>query len=148
MLRPNPSLSWETILDDEPRRVVLVVEDEVLLRTFASDFLDEAGFKVFEAVNADEALVVLHARPDVQAVLTDIEMPNGSMNGVALSKEVRARWPGVCIIITSGRATPTPEDDLPADVLFVRKPYSPTAVVELLQDMIVTQVVHQNSAPE
>jgi DNA-binding response OmpR family regulator len=51
--------------------VVLVVEDETLVRMFMADFLDEAGFKVFEAVNADEALTVLQARPDVQAVVTD-----------------------------------------------------------------------------
>jgi CheY-like chemotaxis protein len=62
----------------EPRMVVLVVEDQTLVRMFMADFLDEAGFKVFEAVNADEALTVLQARPDVQAVVTDIEMPAGA----------------------------------------------------------------------
>lgn len=134
-------------MHDEQRPVILVVEDEVLLRIFASDFLEEAGFKVFEAVNADEALAVLQARPDVQAILTDIEMPNGSMNGIALARDVRARWPGVCIIVTSGRATPRPEDELPADVPFISKPYSPVTILDLLQNMIVTQVVSHASAP-
>jgi two-component system, response regulator PdtaR len=64
--------------------VVLVVEDQTLVRMFMADFLDEAGFKVFEAVNADEALTVLQARSDVQAVGTDIEMPAGSMNGLMM----------------------------------------------------------------
>jgi CheY-like chemotaxis protein len=91
-----------SISEPEPRPVVLVVEDETLVRLFASDFLDEAGFKVFEAVNADEALAVLQARPDVQAIVTDIEMP-GAMNGIALAKAVRERWPGVRIVIISGR---------------------------------------------
>ena len=77
----------------EPRMVVLVVEDQTLVRMFMADFLDEAGFKVFEAVNADEALTVLQARPDGQAVVTDIEMP-GSMNGVELVQVIRERWPG------------------------------------------------------
>jgi two-component system, response regulator PdtaR len=68
--------------------VVLVVEDETLVRMFMADFLDEAGFKVFEAVNADEALTVLKARPDVQVVVTDIEMPAGSMNGLRLARSI------------------------------------------------------------
>jgi CheY-like chemotaxis protein len=74
----------------EPRMVVLVVEDETLVRMFMADFLDEAGFKVFEAVNADEALTVLQARPDIQVVVTDIEMP-GTMNGLELTRVVRER---------------------------------------------------------
>jgi two-component system, response regulator PdtaR len=77
------------------------------VRMFASDFLDEAGFKVFEVVNADEALAVLTARPDVQATMTDIEMP-GSMNGIELAKVVRERWPGMRTILTSGRSNPGP----------------------------------------
>jgi two-component system, response regulator PdtaR len=77
----------------ESRMVVLVVEDQTLVRMFMADFLDEAGFKVFEAVGADEALTVLEARPDVQAVVTDIEMP-GSMNGIELTHVIRDRWPG------------------------------------------------------
>ncbi len=71
-----------------PRITVLVVEDLALVRTFMSDFLDEAGFKVFEAVDADEALQILQARPDIQAVISDIEMP-GAMNGIELAKAVR-----------------------------------------------------------
>ncbi|WP_246529359.1 response regulator [Microvirga zambiensis] len=66
----------------EPRIAVLVVEDETLVRMFMADFLEEAEFKVFQAVNADEALTVLQARPDIQVVVTDIEMPAGSMNGL------------------------------------------------------------------
>ena len=87
------------------------------MRMFASDFLDEAGFKVFEAVNADEALAVLQARPDVQAIVTDIEMP-GAMNGIELAKAVRERWPGVRIVIISGRSNPSPGDHLPDDIAF------------------------------
>ncbi len=59
----------------EPRMVILLVEDEPLVRMFLSDLLDEAGFKVFEAVSSDEAISMLQARPDVQAIITDIEMP-------------------------------------------------------------------------
>jgi CheY-like chemotaxis protein len=69
--------------------VVLAVEDEPIVRMSMSDFLDDAGYKVFEAVNADEAIALLQARSDVQVVVTDIEMP-GSMNGLELARVVRA----------------------------------------------------------
>jgi two-component system, response regulator PdtaR len=91
--------------------VVLVVEDQTLVRMFMTDFHDEAGFKVFEAVSADEALTVLEARPDVQAVVTDIEMP-GSMNGIALAKVVRGRWLGIGVVVTSGRQRPGPDEQM------------------------------------
>src|SRR3712207_8452483 len=90
----------------DPRAVILVVEDETLVRMFMTDFLDEAGFKVFEAADSDEALAVLQARPDVKAVVTDIEMPAGSMNGWELARVVRERWSGVGVVVTSGRARP------------------------------------------
>ncbi len=89
----------------EPRMVILVVEDEPLVRLFLTDFLDEAGFKVFEAVNGDEAMTILQARPDVQVIISDIEMP-GSMSGLELARAVNARWPGIGIVVTSGRERP------------------------------------------
>lgn len=119
--------------------VVLVVEDEVLVRTFATDFLVEAGFKVFEAVNADEALTVLQSRADVHAVVTDVEMP-GSMSGVSLAEAVRERWPGIAVIITSGRDPPE-KFKLSADVPFIRKPYLPATIVSLLSRMVSLQIV-------
>ncbi|MCB5173917.1 response regulator [Microvirga lenta] len=82
------------------RIVILVVEDEPLVRMFLADALDDAGYKVFEAVNADEAVTLLQARPDIQAVVTDIEMP-GSMNGIGLARPVRERWPGIGLLVTS-----------------------------------------------
>lgn len=109
------------------RMVVLAVEDEPIVRMSMADFLDDAGFKVFEAVNADEALALLHARADVQALVTDIEMP-GSMNGLELARVVQVRWPGVGIVVTSGRVCPGP-GDLTSKVVFLNKPYLPDAVI-------------------
>lgn len=123
----------------EPRMVVLVVEDQTLVRMFIADFLDDAGFKVFEAVNADEAMTVLQARPDVQVVVTDIEMP-GSMNGLELTRMVQERWPGVGVVITSGRERPGP-DDLSEKVAFLAKPYLPETVINVVRQMATPQVV-------
>ena len=125
--------------------VVLVVEDETLVRMFMADFLDEAGFKVFEAVHADEALTVLQARPDVQAVITDIEMPAGSMNGLKLARTIQERWPGIGVIISSGRQRPGP-DDLSDKVAFLAKPYLPDTVINLIRQMATPQVIEAPSS--
>ena len=79
----------------------VLVKDQTLVCMFVSDFLDEAGFKVFEAVT------VLQARPNVQAVVTDTGMP-GSMNALALAHVVQERWPGIEGFVTSGRARQGP----------------------------------------
>jgi CheY-like chemotaxis protein len=69
------------------RAVVLVVEDEPLVRFGAMDALQDAGFEVVEAGNADAALAVLSTRDDITVLFTDINMP-GSMNGLELAGEV------------------------------------------------------------
>jgi CheY-like chemotaxis protein len=124
--------------------VILVIEDEPLVRLFLTDFLDEAGFKVFEAVNADEAMTILQARPDIQVIISDIEMP-GSMNGLELARAVHERWPGIGIVVTSGRERPGP-DDLSEKVAFLAKPYLPDTVTTLIRQMATPQVIEAASS--
>ena len=102
---------------------VLVVEDEALVRLSALDEIEAAGFKVYEAYNADEAIRLLEAHPDIELVFTDVDMP-GSMDGVKLAHYVRTRWPPVKIIVTSGYQHVTP-DQLPTGSVFLSKPYHP-----------------------
>ena len=71
---------------------VLVVEDEMLLRMRAVDMVEDAGFTAVEAVNADDAIVVLELRSDIDLLFTDIQMP-GTMDGLKLAYAVHARWP-------------------------------------------------------
>jgi CheY-like chemotaxis protein len=124
--------------------VILVVEDEPLVRLFLTDFLDEAGFKVFEAVNGDEAMTILQARPDIQVIISDIEMP-GSMSGLELARAVHERWPGIGIVMTSGQARPGP-DDLSEKVAFLAKPYLPDTVITLIEQMATPQVIEAASS--
>ena len=70
--------------------VVLVVEDEGLLRASAMDMVKEAGFDVLAASDADEAIRVLESRSDIRAVFTDVHMP-GSMDGLRLARVIRSR---------------------------------------------------------
>ncbi|OHV15389.1 response regulator [Methylorubrum extorquens] len=101
--------------------LVLVVEDEDLVRMMATDMLEDAGFTVLEAASADEAWEILESRSDIGLLFTDLEMP-GSMNGFALAARVAERWPHIRLVITSGRCRPTPRD-VPDHGMFVPKPY-------------------------
>jgi CheY-like chemotaxis protein len=95
-------LEAEIVADASTRQVVLIVEDEALVRMTAVDMIEEAGFEILEAANADEAILLLEARRDITVLFTDIEMP-GSMDGLRLAQAVRGRWPPIKIIATSGR---------------------------------------------
>jgi CheY-like chemotaxis protein len=120
-------------LSKSKRPVVLVVEDEFLLRIDAVDMVAAAGFEVIEAGNADEAIEILEARPDVTVVFTDIQMP-GSMDGLKLARAIRGRWPPIKIIATSGRPN-VGEPDLPEGGRFLPKPYSPHQVTGVLREL-------------
>jgi response regulator RpfG family c-di-GMP phosphodiesterase len=65
----------------QEKPTILVVEDEALLRLYAADLLEENGFSVVEAENADAALKVLETREDVRLLFTDVRMP-GSCDGM------------------------------------------------------------------
>lgn len=116
------------------RRTVLVVEDEVLVRLMLADVLDDAGFRVIEAANADEALRVMSAIPDVSAVVTDVEMPGGSLNGFELARRIRAEW-NIGVLIASGRQAPRP-GELPEGSHFVAKPVYPETLVSLIRTLL------------
>jgi len=105
--------------------VVLIVEDDQLLRLLTVDIVEDAGFEVLQAVNADEAVAILEARSDIALLLTDIDMP-GSMDGVKLAHAVRDRWPPIKIIVVSSRVT---ERHLPTGSRFFRKPYHVAAMI-------------------
>jgi CheY-like chemotaxis protein len=116
------------------RPVVLVVEDEFLLRMDATDMITAAGFDVVEAVDADAAIEILEARDDVAVIFTDIQMP-GSMDGLKLARAVRGRWPPIKIIATSG--VHIGEIDLPEGGRFLPKPYSSAQVTGMLRQLTI-----------
>jgi len=101
--------------------VVLVVEDDALIRAGALDLVEGTGCIAVEARDADEAIRILESRPDIRLVFTDIDMP-GSMDGVKLSHYVRNRWPPIHIIVASGKAI-IAESELPPGSKFFSKPY-------------------------
>lgn len=114
-------------------RVVLVVEDHPIIRMGAIQLIEEAGYEAVAATNADEAIIILEARPDIHLVFTDIEMP-GSLDGLKLAHYVRRRWPPVLLIVVSGK-TMLDEGQLPKGARFFAKPYNDNAIVETMRDM-------------
>lgn len=110
------------------RPVVLVVEDETIVRMDLGAALGDAGFDVIDVANADDAIAVLCSEPNISLIVTDIEMP-GSIDGLRLAKLVRDRWPPVPIILVSGRCTPLSED-LPQRSRFFAKPYDVGCLID------------------
>lgn len=120
-----------------PRALVLVVEDEALARMTLVDVLEDAGFKVIEAAHADEALRVLSAVTSIDAVIIDVEMPRGSINGFELAQRVRSDRQDIGILIAFGRAAPK-AGDLPERSLFLSKPVHPETLVRLLKTLLAS----------
>jgi len=114
--------------------VVLVVEDEMLLRMRTVDMVEDAGFTSVEAVDADEAVAILESRSDIALLFTDIQMP-GSMDGLKLAHAVHERWPPIKIILVSGQLRLT-SMDIPADSRFFGKPLEAGEMIVEMQNMI------------
>jgi CheY-like chemotaxis protein len=111
-----------------PRQTILVVEDEFMIRADTAEVLTEEGLEVIEASDAEEALDVLATRRDVTVLFTDVNLPG--MDGLQLARLVRRRWPGISVIVTSGRVG---ADEVPG--LFIGKPYRPQTVAETVRNL-------------
>ena len=117
-------------------QVVLVVEDESMIRILLADALEDAGFVVVEAAGADAAIAVFDAGRHVDAVVTDLRMP-GTMDGLGLAEWMCGRAPAVPIIITSGFVARSDQAAInPRIVRVVTKPYNPTDVVGWVADLL------------
>lgn len=113
--------------------VVLVVEDQPVLRMSAVDLVECLGFEAVEACDADDAVRILESRLDIRVVFADLDMPGG-FDGMKLAAAIRRRWPPVEIIMTSVKRRPRSED-MPTRGVFFPKPYRPAEVAEAMQRM-------------
>ena len=114
--------------------VVLVVEDEMMLRMRAVDMVVDAGYTPLESLDAAEAVAILESRSDVALMCTDIQMP-GQMDGVGLAHAVHERWPRIRIIVVSGQLKQQ-NLDLPPHSRFLGKPLDAGEVIAEMRDMI------------
>ncbi len=80
--------------------VVLVVDDEPLVRGMTADLLEELGYEVVEAADGAQALAMLEERPDVFLLFSDCRMPG--MSGPELAKTATERWPHLRVVLATG----------------------------------------------
>lgn len=114
--------------------LVLVVDDEPLIRWVNVDVLTDAGFSVIQAGSGDEALELLQARHDVRVVFTDVEMP-GLIDGFALAGQIERQWPEIGVVVTSGRRCPASALNSKMRC-FLPKPYSLDHVVRAIGEAL------------
>jgi CheY-like chemotaxis protein len=105
------------------KRVVLVVEDEILIRALTAEHLRDIGFNVIEAANAAEAVTVFSSRTNIDVVFTDINMP-GEMDGLMLARWIDEHHPGISVLLTSGLVTSSNASRVLLEGRpFIQKPY-------------------------
>ena len=114
--------------------VVLVVEDEMMLRMRAVNMVEDAGYTPVEALDADEAIAILESRSDIALMCTDIQLP-GSMDGLGLAHTVHKRWPAIKIITVSGQLNP-PSTDPPPCSRFFGEPLQAWQIIAQMRSMI------------
>ncbi len=115
-------------MGDDHQRVVLLVEDEALIRLPLVLALEDRGFSVIEASSGDQALTALQEGLVVDLVISDVQMP-GSTNGIALADHVRSSRPDVPVVLTSGRA----QSPMRPNVPFLFKPLDPDRLADLVE---------------
>jgi len=121
------------LADDGPieRRSVLLVEDNEDVGEFASNLLVELGHQVRWARDASAAIAAVEAGPDdFDLVFSDVVMPGG--NGIDLAKEIRARWPDLPVVLTSGYSHILAEEGSHGFEL-LKKPYSIDGLTGILR---------------
>ena len=115
--------------DSAQASVILVVENDFILRLHVCDSLRRVGFIVIEAGNAHEALTVLRARSDIAVVVTDIRMP-GAMDGSGLIRQIRKLLPSVKVIAATAYGTSEPVEAT------VSKPYSTEKLITIIRSLL------------
>ncbi|QXQ07368.1 response regulator [Sphingosinicellaceae bacterium] len=115
----------------EARPVVLVVEDEAMIRMGATALVEDLGLEFYEASGADDAITLLEQHSHITIVFTDIQMA-GSMDGLELAAYARKRWPPLKFIIVSGNHI-AEAGEMPEGAVFFRKPYGDAAIGEAIR---------------
>ena len=111
--------------------VVMVVEDDPDIRALLVESLTDGGFNVVHAVDAADALMLLHhGATGIHALVTDNRMP-GAMDGVKLVRFARDNWPWIHLVVAAQLVEA--ERSLPHGCRYFQKPYRMAEVVEHLQ---------------
>ncbi len=117
--------------------MILLVDDEPVIREIMLESLREAGFGVVEAADGDVAVRLIRDAPErFDLLVTDIHMP-GRSDGLAVAAAMRVRWPEVPVVIASGR--PDVFDAAWTAELgyhLLKKPYRPRDLIQLAATLV------------
>jgi DNA-binding NtrC family response regulator len=119
MIPPHPDPS--TVTGNARPTIVLVVEDEILIRAAVAEYLRISGYTVLEAADAAEAIAVFVSGEPIDVVMCDVEMP-GTMDGLGLARWIKRHHSALPVLLTSGRGVARSAGKKPA-YSFIAKPY-------------------------
>ena len=100
----------------------------------AVQMFEAVGFDALVAFTTDEAIAHLEGRSGIAVVFAEYDAP-GSLDGPALARLVRGRWPTIEIIAVSGRRAAFELDDLPLGARYFEKPYALPQIERALEQL-------------
>jgi CheY-like chemotaxis protein len=142
--RPNPLLAR----DDARAAIVLVVEDEILIRAAVAEYLRRLRYTVVEAADAAEAIGVFVSGELIDVVICDVDMP-GTMDGLGLARWISRHHAALPVLLTSGRRIALSAGKIPPNS-FIGKPYRLAELAKRLKSMLISTVsaTDDRSGPE
>jgi DNA-binding response OmpR family regulator len=117
--------------------IVLVVEDEILIRAAVAEYLRISGYTVVEAADAAEAIAVFVSGELIDAVMCDIDLP-GAMNGLSLARWINEHYRALPVLLTSGRAVALTASERRA-YFFISKPFHLGELAERIRLMLASR---------
>lgn len=114
--------------------VVLLVEEELVLRFFMAELLTEAGFTVIEACTADEACLALATHLEINAAIVELTC-TGTAADVILAEVIALQFPRIALFLTAGSPVPAGMA-LPLRATVLSKPYDPTRIRALIEQAV------------
>ena len=144
MVRPRPDPS--AAKRNTRPAVVLVVEDEILIRSAVAEYLRISGHTVVEAADAAEAIAVFVSGEPIDVVMCDVDMP-GTMDGLGLARWINRRHAALPVLLTSGRRIALSAGKKPAN-FFIAKPYRLAELAERLKLMLASRDSAADERPE
>jgi DNA-binding response OmpR family regulator len=117
---------------ESPLAIALIVEDEALLRWQMADELRDAGWHVLQAGSEQQALLFLHARQEIELLITDIHL-GGALNGWDVAEAYRRAWPTIPVVYAS--ANPIEGARVVPDGVFLSKPFGMNELLEICSQL-------------
>lgn len=119
---------------DDARPVVLVVEDEPLIRMVVCEMIEELGYTPLEAASGEDAISIFENGGRVDVMVTDLGLPG--LSGEQLARQVRWRWPQIAIVFATGR-NEAPSLDDPSHTAMLGKPFTQEALGDVLSGLSI-----------